>query len=130
MKLTLNLSLPARGLHPNHRSRNHHATGALTKKRRYGVSVITSTIIGNQKDWFRRPCWEKATARVTFYFSTNRRRDKDNLLAWLKSTFDGIADGGLIADDSGLTHLPVEIVIDRTLRKDQQYIKLEITRIK
>jgi len=51
------------------------------------------------------------TAR--FFFKTRRRRDRDNLLASLKAAFDGLADAGLVADDSGLIHMPVEQYIDR-----------------
>jgi len=55
-------------------------------------------------------------ARVTarFFFKTRRRRDRDNLLASLKPAFDGLADAGLVVDDSGLIHMPVEQHIDRT----------------
>jgi Holliday junction resolvase RusA-like endonuclease len=35
------------------------------------------------------------------------------MLSSLKAAFDGLADAGLIADDSGLTHLPVIVKVDK-----------------
>lgn len=57
--------------------------------------------------------WKAASAEATFYFRDRRRRDQDNLLASLKSAFDGIAAAGVIEDDAGLTHLPCKIEFDR-----------------
>jgi Holliday junction resolvase RusA-like endonuclease len=48
-----------------------------------------------------------ASVQCRFYFATKRRRDGDNLLASMKSCFDGLVDAGVFTDDSGLTHLPV-----------------------
>ncbi len=51
----------------------------------------------------------------TFYFKTNRRRDKDNLNASTKSINDGLVDSGLIADDCGNNIIWVDskIVVDK-----------------
>lgn len=57
--------------------------------------------------------WQRAMARVTFFHAVRRRRDRDNALASLKSAFDGIVDGGVLADDAGLTFGPVMLEIDR-----------------
>jgi hypothetical protein len=54
----------------------------------------------------------KVTAR--FFFRTRRRRDRDNLLASLKPAFGGIADARVVANDSGMIHMPVEQYVDRT----------------
>lgn len=54
--------------------------------------------------------WEKATARVVCYFRTRHRRDPDNIAASLKACWDGCVDSGLLADDSGLAVLPIEII--------------------
>jgi Holliday junction resolvase RusA-like endonuclease len=53
------------------------------------------------------PRWRTANAQVTFYAPDRRRRDGDGILASLKATFDGIADAGVIVDDSGFIHHPV-----------------------
>jgi len=56
--------------------------------------------------------WTHCECRVVWYARCNRRRDKDNLLASLKATFDGLVDGGLLIDDAGITHLPLSIDVD------------------
>ncbi len=57
--------------------------------------------------------WSAATAQATFYHRDKRRRDRDNLLASLKSAFDGIAAAGVVVDDANITHLPVRCEVDR-----------------
>jgi Holliday junction resolvase RusA-like endonuclease len=41
------------------------------------------------------------------------RRYRNNLLASLKPAFDGLADASVVADDSGMIHMPVEQHMDR-----------------
>jgi Holliday junction resolvase RusA-like endonuclease len=50
---------------------------------------------------------KRVTIQATLWHKTNRRRDGDNALASLKAAFDGLVDAGILADDSGVTHLPV-----------------------
>jgi Holliday junction resolvase RusA-like endonuclease len=69
----------------------------------------------------RPPGWLKATCQVSAFYAVNRRRDADNLIASLKSAFDGIADNGVIANDSGLIHLPAII------GRDPRNPRIEIT---
>ena len=64
----------------------------------------------------RAPKWETATGHAVFFFAVKRRRDKDNLAASLKAAWDGITDAGIMANDSGLTPMPVEIVVGPTER--------------
>ena len=49
---------------------------------------------------------------VHWYARDSRRRDRDNCLASLKATFDGLTDSGLLVDDSGITHLPLVLAVD------------------
>lgn len=42
----------------------------------------------------------KVVVEPTFIFTTNRRRDDDNLIASLKPVLDGIVDAGVVDDDS------------------------------
>ncbi len=103
--ITITLPLPPRELHPN--SRPHpKRKWALTKQYRTRALGEALAI----RPW--EP-WGSATTQATFYFATNRNRDRDNLLAWLKAAFDGIADADVIADESGFTQKPVHIEIDR-----------------
>ena len=66
----------------------------------------------NELRWPKPPQWERATIEAVFIVRTNRHRDRDNLLASLKAAFDGLADSRLIANDRGLTFLPVKVVLN------------------
>ena len=105
--VTITLPLPRRELSPNSRCHwrlkarvvAHHRTTA-----RVMVCMSTHT----------PPAYRAASCEPRFFFAQNRKRDRDNLLASLKSSFDGLADGGLIVNDSAMTYLPVVVAIDRT----------------
>lgn len=114
MKLTITLPLPHKHLSPN--ARVHHmakhrvkATARLLAKLE-AVNAMNkaSVAMHGEGTW----CWKTATVRCLFYFRAERRRDADNLLASMKTYFDGIVDSGLLDDDSGLTHLPVFVAKD------------------
>ncbi len=106
-QIKITLPLPPKELSPN--ARGHWAAKARATKgyRQWAWAEAVSTSGG------RRFRWLAATAVATFYFPQRRRRDRDNLLASLKAAFDGITDAEIIADDSGLIHLPVAVTIDR-----------------
>lgn len=105
MKITL--PLPNKNLSPN--ARCHWRVKAKATKR----ARADACIAGYCECRGSRPRWSSATVQATFFFRSKIRRDRDNLLASLKAVFDGLADSGLIANDSGLTHLPVKIEIDK-----------------
>lgn len=63
------------------------------------------------KQTAREP-WKAASCVRHWYARDSRRRDRDNCLASLKATFDGLTDSGLLADDSGITHLPLVLPVD------------------
>lgn len=94
-------------LHPNARP-HRMAKAKETKKYRSTVCWLALSASANLK-----PRWRSATVKMTWYFSSNRSRDKDNLLSWMKAGLDGIADAEIIANDSGFTHLPAEILYDK-----------------
>jgi len=105
--ITITLPLPPRELSPN--ARVHWAAKAKrTKAMRERANMEARAAQGRRT---RR--WERATVRATFYHKDRRRRDRDNLLASCKAVFDGLADAGVIVDDAGLTHLPVECEVDK-----------------
>lgn len=58
--------------------------------------------------------WPIAVIEPRFYVATNRRRDRDNLAASLKAARDGIADAGLVANDTDLRNIDPEIIVDKT----------------
>ena len=99
------LPLPPRELSPN--ARPHWAAKARAV-RRYRETAYLSSLAERRARPMRVA---KVTAR--FFFRTRRRRDRDNLLASLKPAFDGIADAGIVTDDSAMVHMPVEQRVDR-----------------
>lgn len=98
----ISLPLPHPSLSPN--SRKHWATKARWVKTFRDLARIAAIEA--------MPCsphWPSATVRCTFTFPDRRKRDADNLLASMKSAFDGLADAGIVANDSGFRHLPIVI---------------------
>jgi len=119
--VTIVLPLPSKYLHPNKtpRTRKGHIIKArLTRERRALCKALASAQALDSIPW------EAATFQAHFFFETNRRRDADNLLAWCKSTVDGIADAGIITNDSNFTYPPVQSSID----KDCPRVEVTITR--
>lgn len=104
--IVLLLPLPSKALSPN--ARVHW--GALARAKR--IYRSTAWALALEYTACRRPRHARATVQATFYHRTARRRDGDNLLASLKAAFDGIAEAGIVANDSGMTHLPVIQKID------------------
>ena len=119
--VTIVLPLPSKYLHPNKtpRTRKGHIIKArLTRERRALCKALATAQALDSIPW------EAATFQAHFFFETNRRRDADNLLAWCKSTVDGIADAGIITNDSNFTYPPVQSSID----KDCPRVEVTITR--
>lgn len=110
MAITIVLPLPPRTLSPNGRS--HWATKARAVKKYRGDAKVAALAAMNEAGMRCAPMWERATAAITFYKRTAHQSDLDNLIASLKAGLDGIADAGVIANDSGLTPLPPTVVKD------------------
>lgn len=121
----ITLSLPPKALSPN--ARVHWAEKyKITRAYRQQAAYLTRIVIGKVFDW-KPPQWKHATAKMTFYFKDPwRRRDPDNLGASMKAGVDGIVDAGLLKDDSGLRHEPVEI--DKAGDKMNPRVVIEIVR--
>ena len=115
-ELTITIPLPDASLSPN--SRSHWGKKARhTKDYRNAAMLATKAALQRT----RPPGWLKAECKVSAFYAVSRRRDTDNLIASLKSAFDGIADTGVISNDSGLVHLPAII------GKDTRNPRIEIT---
>lgn len=94
------LPLPAKELSPN--ARVHWRVKAKhTKAAREQAHAMARS--------FNRPMWKAATVKCVFTFGDTRRRDKDNLLASMKAYFDGLADAGVVENDSQLTYEPIQV---------------------
>lgn len=96
---------PPKVLHPNARA-HWRDKSAATKRYRADTKAVAMAILG----YSRPPRWERANVQCTFHFRRRRNRDRDNLLGWMKAAFDGIADAGIVANDCGMIHHPIEIV--------------------
>lgn len=103
------LPLPPRELQPNSRA-VWQARMRLTKKARADGYVAARVAWGNSPP----PRWNVARITVTFYFARTNRRDRDNLIAWLKPYIDGLEDFGIIDDDTNLLWGNVEHTTDKT----------------
>ena len=71
--------------------------------------------------------WLAATVRVTWFYC-GIQPDRDNTLASLKAYFDGLQAAGLIANDKGLTYLPVELV--RVKKRVEAKVLIDVTKTK
>lgn len=101
---TVFLPLPPKECSPN--ARSHWAAKARAVKKYRTVARIFSSVA-----WGGYPPMAKADAQIVFYYHQRRVRDLDNLLASAKAGFDGIADAGVVVNDSVITYLPVSIEI-------------------
>lgn len=106
--LTVQVAIPARVLSPN--ARVHWAVKAKANKKARIESWAAAQIAMHEAN--ENGAWREATCQVHWYARDQRRRDKDNALASLKATFDGLVDAGLLHDDSALTHLPLVFFVD------------------
>lgn len=114
--IKITMPLPPQCLSPNWRG--HWAKKAeVTKWMRGGAMLLA------QAEMDKPPRWIEATVQATFYHRDKRRRDRDNALSSLKAVFDGLADAGVVANDSGLTHLPVRFEVD----KEHPRVELVVT---
>lgn len=106
MSKPITVSIPPKTLSPN--ARVHWGAKAAAKKKAKEEAylvAIASPIAGKM--------WGMASTHVVYYHKTNRRRDADNFLSLLKATFDGIAQAGVVKDDSGFVHFPIRFEIDK-----------------
>lgn len=120
MKLTITLPLPPKELSPNYTVGSigqRMAKATKTKQYRKHAASLTAEEASGEP-------WPAAYVECFFYHKDTRRRDKDNALASLKAAFDGIADAGLVGDDSALTYLPVKMLKS----KENPRVEIEITR--
>ena len=117
--LTVTVGIPARTLSPN--ARCHWAVKAKANKRSTEEAWAACQIAMHEAN--EKGGWTEATCQVHWFARDNRRRDKDNCLASLKPTFDGLVDGGLLKDDSALTHLPLVLLVDTRNPRVELHLK-------
>ena len=96
---------PPPPLWPNNRP--HWSQRArCVKKQRYETSLITRAAIAERPQWI-----PLRAAQITIVLHCpGTAPDPDNAIAALKSTIDGLVDGGAISDDNQLTFTLYKIV--------------------
>lgn len=109
--ITITLPIPAAALSPNARRLWHQKCGPV-RDARLAAKLLAIDAMNRMKMWVA-PKWEWAEVQATFYYPTNRRRDSDNSAACLKSSLDGIADAGIVENDSGFIHHPPVLLVDK-----------------
>lgn len=105
--ITIILPLPDKCLSPN--ARVHWAKKAKAASHYRNRAKLDCFIKANRV----RMSWEKASYKARFYFPDARRRDADNAIASIKSALDGVADAGLVVNDSGLWPERPEFFVDK-----------------
>jgi len=115
-QITIILPLPVRKLSPN--ARVHWAEKAKLVRASRKVASLAALEALNLR---RPPGWLKAKMEIRAFFKTMNFCDPDNFIASLKSSIDGIADSGIIANDKSLwPERP-------TFEKDAENPRIEIT---
>jgi len=103
--VTIALPIPPKCLNPNVPA-NWRKKAESTKKYRAEAAMVTKSELIRYS--VSSVPWKKSAVRVRWFYVN--RPDKDNVIAWMKSGFDGIADAGVVENDRFLEFLPVEIV--------------------
>ncbi len=104
-EITLELPHPGNACNPNTRSHWAVKAKAVKAMREAAASIAAYEL---RKLNSRPPMWQRAEVQATFYRPGKRARqmDSDNCISSLKGCLDGLQDAGIVANDSGLTHLP------------------------
>ena len=102
--LKITLPLPSRVTHPNGRTRNHGYRAAAVRKQRGEAKFIARHALPDG--------WEPLTSAVVLvlFHLSRTKQDGDNLLSWLKPSFDGLTDAGVWVDYRVVTFEPVQQV--------------------
>lgn len=104
-QLRIALPWPNAALSPN--ARPHWATKCKAAKKARNDANLAAIAAMRAVNWITV---EGAMVRTTFYYKDARRRDRDNFQGRCKNYFDGFADAGVITNDAGFHHAPVEFV--------------------
>jgi len=108
--ITITLPLPDKCLSPNARVHWVKKAKVVKSYRRLAGWTVLCQIHPLNPPLER---WQKAKYTARFYFPDKRRRDADNAIASIKSALDGVADAGLVVNDSGLWPERPEFLIDK-----------------
>jgi Holliday junction resolvase RusA-like endonuclease len=108
-KLTIVFPLPRQDEHPNARPYWRTKAKSVKSTRNVATLITRHVMTANRiRGPISKPCY-----KVKFWL--NRKRDEDGLVAWLKSTIDGIATAGLINNDNDFKLISVEQLSGRLI---------------
>ncbi len=111
-ELVLELPHPGNACNPN--TRSHWAVKAKAMK---AMRLASQSMAAYELRKLNAPppLWLRAEVQATFHRPGKRakRADADNCISSLKGCLDGLQDAGIVANDSGLTHLPpIQVIGD------------------
>lgn len=109
--IEVELPIPFQEQNPNKTPHWSKKSGPVATSRLLAKLAVTD-VLNRNKIW-EPPRWKEAETMAVFYYETKRRRDRDNSAASLKAYWDGIADAGIVENDSGFIHHPPELLIDK-----------------
>lgn len=112
--LMITLPIPPKELSPN--ARVHWAVKAKHAKASRQIAAMLGKQAGSPK-------YTRANVRIVWYKPTKRSRDSDNSLAMCKSFCDGLADAGIIKNDSGFRFMPIEFMVDKSNPRIEIYVE-------
>lgn len=99
------LSLPPEGTNPNARS-HWRKKAEHVAEYRMEAKLVAINELNRMK--IVKPRWSDSTVQVTYVHKTKAFRDRDNIIASMKSAFDGLQDAGVLVNDYELLPLPAK----------------------
>lgn len=106
-QITITLPTPPSELNPNSTRPHWRYKAKATKHYRKRSADEAAIGVYQLEDQEGFPL-KRAVIQVTYYHPTKAFKDPDNILASLKAAFDGLVDGGILADDRDVTYPPVK----------------------
>lgn len=117
--ITIRLDWPYEELSPNYHGGNWRKVARYKHVYRVACKVLALSARDGRTEY---PLKAPVLGHLTFVTTAMRGYDRDNLIAWMKSGIDGVADAGVIDDDKDIVSWSVEVV--KGLRRE---VKLMIS---
>jgi Holliday junction resolvase RusA-like endonuclease len=120
--LIVTLPLPQKALSPNASNRIPWAVKAKAiRDYRWAAKMACLSALREAGEVC---AWDGAVVEAHFFFKVNRTHDNDNLNASLKAARDGLADAGLVKDDTSIRNVEPVVAVD----KNDPRVELWITK--
>jgi len=104
-QIEITIPIPPLETRPNARGHWAKKANAVKKQRSDAMFAAVAELYRMNA---KPPRWQQAEVQATFHRPEPqcRKADLDNLTGWLKASFDGLQDAGIIVNDGGFIHLP------------------------